>query len=68
MAKWLIALDALAEDLGLVPHIHMAAHNPSYLHLGDMASSSSLLRHCTHVVYEHICRQKLRHIKLYKQI
>ena len=28
MAQWLSALTPLAEDLGLIPRMHMAAKNP----------------------------------------
>ena len=58
MAQWLRALAALSEDPGLIPSIHMVAHDHIYVTpaTGDQMLSSGCCGHYRHIAHRHTCR------------
>lgn len=67
MARSLKAHAALAEDSGLTPHIHKAAHN--HLQLQFQESPYPLLaEHGKHMVCLHTCRRNTHMHKFFKNL
>lgn len=55
MAQWLMALDALVEDLDLVPSFHKATYDCSlHFDLGHLKSSSGMFGYLVQI---HVCGQ-----------
>lgn len=54
LALQLRELAALAESPGLIPSVHMMAHNHVTPVPGNLMALSGLLRHFTYVVHRHV--------------